>query len=318
MSTTPLTPKENLPYTVIGSPHGGQNTGFLITVLILADGSQHDVYEALKRVSALAIREMIVVDSSSRNRDSESLCREFPNLRLMIVDSLLSTGQKINLAMREARENMVFVVKSSQRLLPFLESSMQELIERRSLCTVPLHKSPSGDLLPIVHVPLEHKNQLTIVNHLPSRDILPSLYPYDYVGLYDREKFLSMGGYDTSYHNPYWQKVEFGYRCRMWGETIVCQAGIRLQNSYEIEAENTSADADYLRFFLHVLLLEYENDHAVLASRRFWNYWKIASGSYFKRKSQFKAAQAWVQAHAYLYKHDARYITELWTKVGES
>ena len=81
-------------------------------------------------------------------------------------------------------------------------------------------------------------------------DNTPTLFPYDFVGVYNKQKFVNLGGFDISIKSTYWQNLDFSIRTWLWGEKIITSPIFRF--AYEISEPilDSTVDNSYFRFYL--------------------------------------------------------------------
>jgi hypothetical protein len=305
-----------VPYTVVGGNEPEHKPRWPVTALILNRSGRYHRPQLIDQLVKQGFAEILCVEHGKISPDLESQCRTCPGLRFMILSGDCDTGTDINLGMREARCPYVLVLWSDLSLLPFLDSSMSEALNRNILCTVPLVRSQPGEVIPSLSMPAEQANSLKVLPLMPSRDNLASLFPYQYIGLYNRERFVQSQGFDPGIANPFWQKMDFGYRAWLWGESIRCLPEIRLQENVAIEAEDTTPDSAYARFYLKNLLPRFTGDQAFLPLGRFGAFSRVSAQGLWSDWAYFRAARDWVRKNAYRFRHDARFIAEVWQTKG--
>jgi hypothetical protein len=319
MNTIPTTIDDYaVPYTVVGGSDQGLGAvpRWPVSALVLNRGGRFHRPQLIEQLTRQGFAEILCVEHGQAGPDLESQCRLCPRLRFMILAEDAGTGVDINLGVREARSPYVFVVWSDLTLMPFLDSSMNEALGRQALCTVPLLRALNGEVLPSLAMPAERDNSLKVLSIMPSQDNMASLFPHDYVGIYHRERFIQSLGFDPGIRHPFWQKMDFGYRAWLWGESIRCLPEIRLQLNAEPESEDTTPDADYARFYLKNLLPRFTGDQAILPRRRFPAFARLSSGGWMADWRYFGQVRGWIRANAYRFKRDARYIAEVWQTKG--
>ena len=195
------------------------------------------------------------------------------------------------------------------------DAGNQDNIQRyKRLCTVPLIQDGRADSLPTLTAPAffpEKKpgSSIKTIPYIPSRERLPSLYPFDGIGIYDRERFIRLGGFDSSIKNFYWQLMDFGFRSSLWGEEISSTQLIKLSYDGAVPQENSTADESYFRFFLKNLAPVFRGDYAHLPFRRFPGYLKRRK-DLFAAWKEFFAARAWVKTNSFRFCSDVRTIAE--------
>ena len=322
MSITPSTTNSAaIPYTVVGGQGAerGSPARWPLTVIILNRAGRFHRQQLVEQLVRHEFSEILCVESGSVNMDIEQQCRAHPSLRFMLLGGERDTGGSLNLAIAEARSPFVMVMWNDLTLLPFIDHALASLLSQKVLCTVPLVRSPRGEVVPSLSMPLEQRKSLKIIHAVPSQTHQASLFPFDYLGIYNRELFIQSQGFDETIRNPFWQKMDFGYRAWLWGNRIEGSTDIRFQASLDLTSEDSTADADYARFYAKNLLPQFTGDQATLPRSRFFGFRQVSSRGLFGAIQDFKELRAWVLANSYRFKHDARYIAELWeTKRGVS
>ncbi len=255
MNTTPITSESHpVSYTVVT----GQRESRIpkkpspLTILLLNRVGKFNREEFLTENQDLGFAEILCVEGTESAYDIESRARKFPAVRFLLLKEDVSTGAQINLGFQEARSENVLVVwsniKISRRALT--AETLDRISKKGYLCTVPLVRDVKSVLVPTVHVPVFVGRKLRIVPWKSVADGMPSIFPFDYCGLYNTNRFLLVGGYDPQIVNPYWQKMDFGFRTHMWGERIICDTSLELSYSDEVTPEDNTPDASYKVFYL--------------------------------------------------------------------
>jgi hypothetical protein len=147
---------------------------------------------------------------------------------------------------------------------------------------------------------------------IPLKEGVPSLYPFDGIGIYDRDRFIRLGGFDPSIKNFYWQLMDFGFRSSLWGEEIAATQLIKLSYEGTIPQEDSSASGGGHRFFLKNQAPVFRGDYAHIPLRRFSAYYKRRGGDLLVAWREFSAARNWVRINRYRFVSDARTIAERW------
>jgi hypothetical protein len=183
----------------------------------------------------------------------------------------------------------------------------------KRLCTVPVIQNARCETLPTLIAPVVNRKIVKTLAFAPrDKEGLPSLYPFDGVGIYDRDRFVRLGGFDSTLKNPHWQLMDFGFRSRLWGEEISITQLVKLSYDGEVPAADSTPEASYRRFYLKNLAPVFRSDYAHLPLRRFPGY-LIRSGGYpFSAWEEFSSARRWVKTNCYRFKNDARAIAGLW------
>jgi hypothetical protein len=190
----------------------------------------------------------------------------------------------------------------------------------RRFCTVPVIQTPSLETLPTLTAPALYRPRLVrrsreAVKPLrfpPVAEAQPSLYPFDGVGLYDRDRFIRLGGFDRAIQNPYWQLMDLGFRAHLWGEEIRSTQLIRLSYDGEPYPEDATVDAGYRRFYLRNLAPALRKEAAHVPLRIFSSYYLRTGGGPLAAWEEFTENRKWVDDNALRFKQDARNLAAGW------
>ena len=316
MNTTPTTSdgSSRLPYTVMGGPRWDRirRYPFPLTLLVLGRGDRLFKGELLKDLQARGIGEILWVEGEQPSMDMESLSRDFPDVRFLLVKAPSSAGERVNVGIEESRAPMVFVLWSDTRLSRFPSSSLGPFEKSGNLCWVPTARTPLGDLIPSWQAPQWKKRRLSVSFRMPRKDSERVLFPFDYCGIYNRAKFAQSGGYDRAIASPYWQKLDFGFRSLLWGENLLGTTGICLTYTGAPPEEDTTPDAGYKLFWLKNIAVQLRRETGVLPTVRILDYMLHSDTGPLYAVKEFRAVRAWVRTHRFRFRRDSRNILERW------
>ena len=316
MSTIPTTSKSSrVPYTVVGGKRVDKalKKPSALSILVLNRGERLYKSTTFTQLEKLGTGEILSVEGPRAGYDIENLARKFPRVRFILLKEEVNPGEKVNIGISEASGRLAFVLWNDASLVSSdLSRVVEKLDQESTACTVPVLQNPKKELLPTVLSPAFYRKLLRIVPAQPTRDGLPTIYPFDYCGIYNRERFTLIGGFDHSLDNPYWQKLDFGFRCFLWGERIQTTTGIQLSYHGEVPAEDTTPDESYKIFFLKNLAISFSRDSGTLPSTKFLTYLLKTGSGVVGAWKDFKEVRRWVEINRYRFKQDARSLTELW------
>ncbi|MFP4329744.1 MAG: hypothetical protein ACOCWS_03955 [Alkalispirochaetaceae bacterium] len=316
MSTTASTPEK--PYTVVGGSAQGPGRGS-ITLVLLNRGGKYLREEFLARVEALGFGEIISVEGRERSYNVEALARSFPRTRFLLLESELSPGVQVNLAARECRTDHFYAAWHNMELQAVPPRLMARLEEEGELCVVPTLRSERGEVMPTLITPGFHRGGLRVLTLPPQRDGMRSLYPYDFVGVYNLRRFQSIGGFAEEIPGRFWQLMDFGFRAHMWSEVIRGSTMLRATYASRTEPEDQTADAtSYPRFFLRNLLPRVEGSGARLPRRKFLSFLLRTGVSLSAARRLFKETDRWVDKNSERFGRDARSLVDQWNPEDES
>ncbi len=314
MSTTPTTTNDlKHTYTVLGGARGGDASAERpLSILLLNRGTRVHRSETLAGMEHLLPAEIISIEGVRNNYDLEPLARKHPDIRFIRLHEAVSIGEYLNIGMEEASGTFVLVVWNDMKLNQISLKMLERIAENTGLCTVPVLSNQKNEMIPSIISPGFEKKRLKVLPFIPKGESVPSLFPFDHCGLYRRQRFQLMEGFDPLISNPYWQLLDFGFRAHLWGEKIGSSNQFRITMTAENEIDDTTPDAGYRRFYLKNLFPRFDKDRGILPLSRFPGYYLRGGASFTEALKEFKAIRNWVKLHQYRFVQDARRITDLW------
>lgn len=333
MSTIPTIFNESLPsYTAVGGNERGASTG--LSAVLLNRTGRYPRRTLFQELEKNGFDYIISIESSPERYDVEELSGVFPFVRFILLREPLSPGEQINLAVSELSGPLFFVLwndlrimagggagRMADRLILSPEEIKKEGGEKspcRRLCTIPVMQNSRFETLPTLIVPAVKKKKVKTLLFSPLEDGLPSLYPFDGVGIYDRERFVRLGGFDGTLKNTHWQFMDFGFRAWLWGEEIRSTRQLKISYNGEVPAADNTAGASYRRFYLKNLAPVFRKDYAHLPFRRFPGYLFHSGEDPLAAWEAFSESRRWVNLNRYRWRSDARTITDRWEYLGGS
>jgi hypothetical protein len=281
-------------------------------VLLLSRGGRLYREEQLRELAGQSGVQVLSVEGPGPSYDLEELARADPAVRFLLLREPASPGERINLGMGEALTERVLVLWSDLRDEGESLAAAVQPLRRELLCHVPRLKSPRGEVLPSVLVPTMIKGSLKVMPWKPAQEGMRSLYPFDYCGLYSRRRFLQLGGYDPWMSNPHWQKMDFGFRAGLWGETIAWNPRLQLAYTGEPEGEDSTPDASYKLFFLKNMAIRFIGDSGLLPLSRLPRYALRSGSGLLDSLKEFREVRAWVHENRFRFQGDAPSLLGRW------
>mgnify|MGYP002777256221 CR=1 FL=1 len=314
MNTIPLTLDARKPtYTVLGGARPRQG-GFPVSVLLLNRGPRLYRAKLLEELADIGFESIVSLETGADSPELEGLLGRFPQLRIVAFREELNLGEQLNVGMRESSSPYVFVLWNDQRLATSALSSrfFDRVQELDAACLTPSLFAADGQAVPAVMHPAAAGQGLTVVALPPGKDLEKTLYPYDLCGIYARERFVMLGGFDWTIANPYWQRLDFGMRLWLWGERALCAQALKLNYQGPLPPLDTTPDEHYARFWLKNVAPRLESDAATLPGERFLPFLFRSGLGPFRAYREFRAAATWVRTNAFRFKDDARRLLDLW------
>jgi hypothetical protein len=279
---------------------------------------------------------IVSVEAPGERYDIEELSGRFPFIKFILLKETINLGEQINLAVSELTSPLFFVLWNDLRILAGDAERMaarlfytrEELGKKgnsgagRRLCTIPVIQNTRFQILPTLTAPDIDRQTVQNLFFMPLREGTSSLYPFDGVGVYDRDRFVKLGGFDCGLSNVYWQLMDFGFRAHLWGETIQSTQLIRLSYNGDIPPRDSTIDENYRRFYLKNISPVFSGDAAHIPLRRFFRYFFYSGDGPFQAWDDFSEGRRWVEENKFRFRRDARSLTDLWeypeTKIAES
>ena len=323
MSITPSTFRALPSYTAVGGSERSASTG-LSAVLLNREGRfpRRTLFEGLKKAGFDYILSIEGSIKGSRERyDIEELSNSFPFIRFILLHEKITPGESINLAATEITCPYFFVLWNDYRLFNGINASkMVDLYGGKRICTVPTVQNSQFEVLHTIASPVYYRNSrggaIKTLPGAPLKENQSTLYPHDWIGLYDKERFLRLGGFDRDIMHPHWQLMDFGFRSYLWGEELRSTQIIRLIHNSVLPPEDSTTEESYRLFYLKNLAPEWRSDHAYLPLRCFPGYLARSGWDIPGAWKEFSHERRWVLNNRSRFRRDARTITELWEHSG--
>jgi hypothetical protein len=280
-----------------------------VSLVVLARGPRLFREQALADFHEHGFSEVLFVEDGRPQSDARSLLDRFPDLRLLVPLKPQTPGTRINEAARESRCERFLVIWDDQSF-----EGLSRVPAQTAVALVPESRDKQRRTLPSVMVPGLAGGRLKVLALESEGESVDTLYPPDYTALYDREKFLRTGGYDAVLA-PFWQKLDWGLRSRLWGEPLRTLKTFQVAYRSDPPVDDQTPDAGYPRFYLRNLAVRYEGDHGVLPLSRFWTHARRAGLPLGRSVQTFFAERRWVRTHRYRFQTDVRQLSQLWGTV---
>jgi hypothetical protein len=304
MNTTSSLFRRPLMYTVLSDSAPVLHWERSLSVAIIPRGNGQLVSPLINELMKINPYEILLFNS-------KMLVQTGPiSVRNIWVDNNLSEGELINITIEEAKGRSVLILWSDMRLCSGDISSnvFMRIEERGDLCTVPQFLSSDELKLPSLTAPAFDNKGFSVVRTMNNNGEIDSFFPLDYVGIYNRARFLNMGGYDTTITNSYWQRADFALRSALWGERIVLNPALTVAyGDDDRPIDDESYDLSCRIFALKNLGLMLTPRGARLPKRRL--LWLLNSP---KPLVLFSESYDWVHQNRFRFKYTAEEVVDRW------
>ena len=322
MNTIPLIFNERqIKRTVLGQKKlSAHSSSFLesVAVMLLNRNGSHYCRRNIENLLNCGFTEIIAVENSSHSYSVEEFAQRYEQVKFVVPLENVTPGDMINIGMAETESAFVLVIWDDVRTVPPFVSkeTLRSLVQSGHLCSAPVLQSAHLQYIPVRMQPKIEKNTFSVVppdfSAMRSNAGLKTVYPFDFMGIYDRQKFMQLGGYDYTIVSPYWQNLDFSLRAWLWGECIELDQHFRLVYEEDIPSENTTADYAQLRFYLKNCAPVFYADHAYIPKIRYFDFARRYPGGMFKAYSLFADARKWVHENRFRFKTDVVQFCQNW------
>lgn len=240
------------------------------------------------------------VVSSNDRFNVEEMQAIYPDVTFIVFPKAPSLAERVNALADVCMTTYFLTMRSDTNLMSFdwkpLEARMREEEHPAMLC--PWVYNKSNEEIPTLRTPLINGKEVEPVSFMPSAECSANLYPFLGIGLYDRALFQRLRGYDEDITGAYWQTLDFGVRCWLYGYPIytVSQMAV-LFYSKQFLIEDRSEQQGFERFYSKALSVHQVKGH---------NY--IRRGP----KTSKRVINEEVKPRIGLYKTDFRTLCENW------
>jgi hypothetical protein len=311
-------------YTVVGSGMKAASTG--VTAVLLNREGRYPRRTVFQELEKVGFDQVISMEGNREHYDIEELAGRFPFVRFILpaensggeeAVTALNMGELLNIAAWETESPLFLAIWNDLSFVNTVSAAriaerMMENGKPKRLCTVPVIQNSRYEALPTYISPVVDKGMVTTIFWSSEKEGMPSLFPFDGIGVYDRERFLDMGGYDVSLKSRHWQLMDFGFRSRLWGEDISGTQVLRLTYSGDSPVNDTTVEASYRQFFLRNIAPVFRGESANLPLRKFIPFWTQSGLDPFAALSLFRQSRGWVRENRFRFKTDTRSLLERW------
>ena len=315
-NTIPTTFNERkVAHTIVGGMHyRGAEQSEDFCVIVLNRGRKYYRPLFFEQLLAEGFTSVISIEPNTETGDMENLSAKYPQIRFLFPQEKLTVGEMINIGFAETAAPYIMVMWNDTHIPPgsFTERILEKVKQEHLFCAAPVLSNIRGEAVPNQIVPSLNGNHFS-TEQLPCiKNKTATIYPYDFMGIYSRNKCMQLGGFDYTIKNPYWQNLDLGFRAHLWGESIRIFTSFRLQYEGEPAPENISTDASYRQFYLKNLAPQLTGGQAVIPFKLFFTYLRNSGLNPLHAWQHFSAAQRWIALNKLQFKTAARTLIEHW------
>jgi len=321
MSFIPSTFDEHqIDMTVLGGRQNSSPDALNISVILLNSSASHLKLNVFQNLLGCNFRSIISIEHDSLNVSTEDIAKKFPEIKFMIPLQKVSDGEIINLAMSEIDSDYVLVLRDTLYIPSgvLLSNLAERLINENIYCVVPRLMDKNKNGLYTLFTPGAEKGHFVIDSSSFVTEGKKTIYPKDYVALYNRKKFIQLGGFDYTIESSYWQNLDLAVRSWLWGEETRLTTMLQFSYIDEPPIEDRTINQDYLRYYLKNEAPKFKNQQGYIKYSSFIKFLFRSSCGYLEAKRRFKAARVWVNKNKYMFKMDLQTFIKDWSEEGKN
>ena len=197
----------------------------------------------------------------------EQIQNSFPDVNFIFFDKTPSLAESLNALANECKTTYFFVTGADSELVSFdwngILKQMQSDEHPAALC--PLMFNRSRELIPTVRAPHLNHGEVEPMSFMPGHKPSPNLYPFLGLGIYDRALFQRLRGYDEEIGGDYYQAMDFGTRCWLYGYPLYTVEYIAMYFfSKQFLIEDRSEKEGVARFYSKALAVHKKGGKTVI------------------------------------------------------
>ena len=319
MNGIPLTFSEHqINRTIIGGTKTIDPNALNISVILLNSSGSHFKLHMFENLLQCGFQTIVSVEHDSSNF-TDDVSKRFPMIKFLVPLEKTSDGDLINLAMSEVNSDYVLVLRDSLNIPSnFIPPHLAERLTADSpYSIVPRLFDNQKNAMPCAFSPSAERTHFVIDSSSEITNGKKTLYPFDYIGLYNRKKFIELGGFDWTISSPYWQNLDLSLRSWLWGEQTVLTSLLQFSYIDEPPVNDTTYNLDYLRCYLKNELPKIKMETGYIRRSSFFVFLAHSSCGLMEARRQFNAAKIWVAKNKFRYKMDLQSLVQNWSRNDE-
>lgn len=321
MNSIPLTFDEHqIARTVLGGCDNNSEDALNISVILLNSSGSHFKLPVFENLLNCNFQSIISIEHDANNFSIDDISKKNPAIKFIIPQEKTSDGELINIAMAELKSEYVLVLRDSMYIPSgiILKNLAERLTKDGIYCIVPRLIDHEKNNISNQFAPGTNKTKFTVDVSSYSGDGVKTLYPFDYVGLYNREKFIQLGGFDYTIQSAYWQNLDMGVRSWLWGEETRLTTMLQFSFIEKTPVPDKTINLDYLRYYLKNEVPKLKLEQGVIRNISFFKFYKNSGCGLLEARRQFREAKKWVKENKYKFKKDLEMLIQEWRSENEN
>lgn len=301
---------------MVGGKENLDENALNIAVILLNSSGSHFKTHIFENLLQCNFKQIVSVENRLSNF-TDDISKKYPTIKFIIPQEETTDGELINLAMAEISTEYVLVLRDTINIPTgvILSHLAESLTKDKIYCVVPRLFDSHKNSVSCTYSPGVSNNHFIVESSTAMADGKKTLYPSDYIALYNREKFIQLGGFDWTIKSSYWQLLDLFVRSWLWGEETRLTSLLQFSYIGENPVENRTVNIDYLRYYLKNEMPKIKLEMGYIKKSSFLPFLFRSSCGVLEARRQFNEARIWVEKNKYKFKTDLTTFTENWTKV---
>lgn len=323
MNTIPITFNENIGrYNIFGGNKNEDDTENYFSVFILHRPGSIINDIVFENILSLHFKSVYAIFNNIQNLNIDALSEKFSTIKFVRTTSAVTTGELINICASECKSKFFIVLWSDTVISSqgFIAAMLDQLNKENNACIVPMLLNSRSESMQNQIVPLLTSDKKFATSILPTRkNKICTLFPLDFIAIYNLEIFLSITGFDHTIKNMYWQLLDFSLRAFLWGYSMSIATSFKIKYISDPPVYDSTIDESYKKFYLKNIAPQVKyvnkNPEAYISNTTFFAYRKNSGDSIFESWKQFRKAKSWVAVTKDKFKMSAADLIAGWEKV---
>lgn len=305
--------------TVIGGRKNTSSQAMNISVILINKSGSQFKYDVFENLINCNFRDIICIENNTKTFYLDDVSKKFPSVKFIIPKEKTSDGQMINLSMSEIDSDYVLVLRDTLHINSgfLLKNLATRLTQDGLFCIVPWLTDKNKKNISKYFIPGAEKSHFVIESSSIISDGIKTIYPFDNIALYNRKKFINLGGFDSTITCPYWQTLDLAIRSWLWGEQTRITTLLNFSYIADAPLEDKTVNIDYLKYFVKCELPKIKYERAYIPSTSFYKFYRKSACGFFEARRLFKQAKIWVDKNKYNFKKDLQTFIENWSQNEE-
>lgn len=196
---------------------------------------KHLLEKNLPKVLAIGADEVIIIENGSTDGSLEFLQEKFPQVKLIINQTNLGFARAVNQGFRKASGDVVVLLNTDVIPEKNILSSVLPLFKNEDVFAVSLNEEGwSWARGYFKNGLIEHEpGEKTDKTHV-------SFWASGGSAVFDRKKWLELGGFNLIYEPFYWEDTDISYRAQKRGWEVLWEPNAQVEHKHEVTVKKHS------------------------------------------------------------------------------